>query len=75
MPDIVDLPGAKVIYLSEEHTKIEVSEPLPEVRVGSKIELIPSHGCTTFNLHDWVYMIRNDVIEHVWRVTARGRSQ
>jgi len=75
MPDIVGLPGAKVIYLSEEHTKIEVSEPLPQVKVGDKIELIPSHGCTTFNLHDWVYMTRNDVVEHAWRVTARGRSQ
>lgn len=75
LPPVVGIEGAKVVYLSEEHTRLEVTEPQPALVPGAKIELLPTHGCTTFNLHDWVYGIRGDRVESVWRVAARGRSQ
>jgi len=46
------------------------SKPL---KVGDKILLIPSHCCTTVNLHDVIYAIRDGKVEDVWRVTGRGR--
>ncbi|MBZ5529558.1 MAG: DUF655 domain-containing protein [Acidobacteriia bacterium] len=45
------------------------------LNVGDKVELIPSHCCTTVNLHDTYYGIRKDEVETVWPIAARGRSQ
>ncbi|MGI6631730.1 MAG: DSD1 family PLP-dependent enzyme [Bacillota bacterium] len=41
--------------------------------VEDKILLIPSHCCTTVNLHDVIYAVRSGVVEDVWRVTGRGK--
>ncbi|HHW26559.1 MAG TPA: DSD1 family PLP-dependent enzyme [Firmicutes bacterium] len=44
-----------------------------EFKVGDKLHLIPSHCCTTVNLHDVIYAVRNGVVEDVWAVTGRGK--
>lgn len=43
------------------------------LKVGDKILLIPSHCCTTVNLHDVIYAVRDGIVEDVWRVAGRGR--
>ncbi len=57
---------------SDEHAVIEVRGG-PRPTVGEVLELYPSHGCTTFNLHDRVYGLRGGRVEAVWPV-MRGRS-
>ncbi len=42
---------------------------------GDKLEILPTHCCTTVNLHDRYYGIRNEIVESVWDIAARGRSQ
>jgi D-serine deaminase-like pyridoxal phosphate-dependent protein len=59
--------------LSEEHGLIE--DPKNELKYLQRLEYIPSHGCTTVNLHDQFYCVRNDLLEAVWPITARGKSQ
>jgi len=61
------LPG--IGLLDEKYAK-PAKKPL---EVGDKILLVPSHCCTTVNLHDILYAVRNGVVEDVWRVTGRGR--
>lgn len=34
--------------------------------------MVPSHGCTTINLHDAFHVIRDGIVEAVWPVAARG---
>ncbi|HHW19398.1 MAG TPA: DSD1 family PLP-dependent enzyme [Firmicutes bacterium] len=41
--------------------------------VGDKIHLIPSHCCTTINLHEVMYAVRDGLVQDVWRITGRGR--
>ncbi len=41
--------------------------------VGGKILLIPSHCCTTVNLHDVIYAVDDGRVEDVWKVAGRGR--
>lgn len=41
--------------------------------LGSKVHLIPSHCCTTVNLHDVMYATRGGIINNVWRIAGRGR--
>lgn len=75
LPEVKDIEGVKVLYLSEEHGKIEVSDERVDLKPGDRIELIPNHCCTTVNLHDRFYGIRRGNVEEVWEIAARGRSQ
>ena len=40
--------------------------------LGDKPLLIPGHVDPTVNLHDWIVAVRNDRVEAVWPVDARG---
>lgn len=73
MPEVKNIDGAKVVSLSEEHGKIDISESSVNLKPGDKIELVPSHCCTTINLHDQFYGIRNDILETIWHIAGRGK--
>jgi D-serine deaminase-like pyridoxal phosphate-dependent protein len=75
LPQVKDRPGAKLVALAEEHGIISLEEPDPHLKVGDKIELIVSHGCTTINLHDQYYTIRDGFLEAIWPIAARGAFQ
>ena len=44
-------------------------------KVGDKLELIAPHCDPVVNLYDQIYAIRNDRVEAVWRILARGHSE
>jgi D-serine deaminase-like pyridoxal phosphate-dependent protein len=67
--------GITVSRLNEEHGHLRIENPDHDLSVGDKIELIPSHGCTTIPLHDRYIIIRNDYVESVAEIYARGASQ
>ena len=74
IPQPTGVSGLKMIALSEEHGKIEAN---PDVTLtpGDKLEILPTHCCTTVNLHDRYYGIRNENVESVWDIAARGKAQ
>lgn len=43
------------------------------LKPGDKVLLIPSHCCTTVNLHDKIYPVREGMLVDTWRISARGR--
>ena len=43
--------------------------------MGDRLELIVPHCDPVVNLYDFIYAIRNDRVDAVWEVTARGHSQ
>ncbi|MDD9890979.1 MAG: DSD1 family PLP-dependent enzyme [Gammaproteobacteria bacterium] len=43
-------------------------------KVGDKLELIVSHCDPVVNLYNQMYAIRNDRVEAVWQIAARGLS-
>lgn len=65
----------KVLELHEEHTCLEIKDPQKEIKVGEKIEFVPTHICTTVNLYDIFYCLRGKQVEDVWKISARGKSQ
>lgn len=71
MPELIGLSGAAIAFLSEEHGHLYLEDADPAV--GDKVELIPSHCCTTINLHDRYYGIRGERVEAVWPIAARGK--
>lgn len=76
LPKILDFEGAELTKLSEEHGTAELHDSdARQLAVGDKIRIQPGHVCTTVNLHDNYVVARNGVVEAVWRVAGRGRSQ
>jgi D-threonine aldolase len=68
LPVIAGAPEAKARYIAEEHVPFDnFCAP-----VGSKWHLVPSHGCTTCNLHRRLWIARKDMIEEVWPIEASG---
>lgn len=73
LPEVKDRPGVALTKLSEEHASLQLTAGA-SVKPGDKLELLPSHGCTTVNLHDWAYAIRGGRVEEVWQITGRGKA-
>jgi len=71
MPLVIRPDGWKLARLSEEHGSLEREGGAP-LKPGDLVEIVPSHGCTTINLHDAFMVTRNDVVEAVWPIAARG---
>ena len=71
--EIVGLPGAKIVSLSEEHAVVDLTDctgPLPEV--GTQVRVIPNHTCVVTNLFDRMVFHSNGVVTRVVPVAARG---
>lgn len=66
----VDGFDAREIVASEEH--FQLHEPTVASKVGDRIKLIPGHCCSTVNLHDKLYLVRNGKIINRLNITARG---
>jgi D-serine deaminase-like pyridoxal phosphate-dependent protein len=69
-PGVKDRADVRVGHLSEEHTILDLDRP--GLRLGEKVEFIPSHVCTTVNLHTEFYGIRKGKVECVWEIAGRG---
>lgn len=75
MPEAWGIAGAKVEKLAEEHTILGVRGKGERLAVGDRMLIVPSHGCTTFNLHDRVYGVRKGRVECEWAILGRGKVQ
>jgi 3-hydroxy-D-aspartate aldolase len=42
------------------------------LNMGDKVRPIPSHRDPTVNLYDWYVCVRNNRVEQLWPITARG---
>ena len=59
---------------SDEFGSIRYDDPSRIYDVGDKLELIVSHCDPVVNLYDYVYATRNEKVEALWSIAARGRS-
>lgn len=67
-------PGYTYGVLGDEHGSLSWTDA-PDLQIGDRVEMIPSHIDPTINLHDTYYAHRDGVIEEIWTVDARGRVQ
>ena len=72
LPVLKTPTGASLVSLSEEHGTLQLNSDASKLSVGDKLELYPTHGCTTINLYDTFYVIRNNCLETTWPIVARG---
>jgi len=57
----------KVARLSEEHATL-TGEGVAGLSPGDRIEVVPSHGDTTLNMHDVYYVRRGDEVIDTWPI-------
>ena len=74
-PTPVDLPDVTYGWAGDEHGRLDLAEAARELKIGDRIEFIPPHCDPTVNLYDSIYALRNDRVEAVWPIAARGKSQ
>ena len=73
LPLVEDPPGIELLSLSEEHGSLALHEGAPDLQPGDRLKVTPWHGCTTFNLHDTLYVIQDDDVVDIWPISARGK--
>jgi len=74
-PRVIGEPGFVYNPGSDEFGVITYESAEARYKVGDRIDIIPSHCDPTVNLYDQIHAIRNDRVEAVWPVLARGHSQ
>lgn len=76
LPQPLDINGAEVAYLSEEHGVLSVDEQeKAQWHPGDRVRFRPSHCCTTVNLYNQLHIVRDGRLVDVWPISARGRLQ
>jgi 3-hydroxy-D-aspartate aldolase len=71
-PLVCDEPAATYERASDEHGRLAVAAATNRLGLGDKLRLIPGHCDPTVNLYDWYVCIRNNRVEQLWPITARG---
>ncbi|MBW2618380.1 MAG: DSD1 family PLP-dependent enzyme, partial [Deltaproteobacteria bacterium] len=64
--------GLNFSALHEHHGLWTITDSQRPWRVGDKVEFVPSHGCTTIPRHDHYLLLRQDRVESVIEIAARG---
>jgi D-serine deaminase-like pyridoxal phosphate-dependent protein len=72
LPEVKHPQGAKVIGLSQEHGKVVLEDEALDLKVGDKLELWVRDANDTINLYDKFYALRDETVEAVWDIPARG---
>jgi len=72
LPQIYGMKDVEYNRPSDEHGKLKLHDPNRNLRIGDKLLLVPGHCDPTVNLFDWYVGIRNNRVETLWPITARG---
>ena len=70
-PRIQDHPMVKIPhFVSEEHCVVQNA---PSWRIGKAVQLLPSHACTTCNLHRNMFVHEDGRVVDVWPIEGSGK--
>ena len=72
---ILEYPEAHFHALSEEHGHVDFSPCERKPDIGERVTVILNHCCVVSNLFNQIVGVRNDTVEVIWPVAARGRLQ
>lgn len=73
VPMPIGLDNVTSVRLSAEHGTIDLNQPNTQLKVGSRLEFVVGYADTTVHLHDEIYALRNQRVEHLWPIEGRGK--
>lgn len=74
-PQFRDLEGVVYHWGGDEHGIVRLNNPSKTVQLGDKLAMLTPHCDPTVNLYDYYFPYRNGMVEEIWPVSARGKSQ
>ena len=74
-PMVIGEPDFEYSAGSDEYGSITFEKSNKSYKVGDRLEVIPPHCDPIVNLYDVIYGVRNDRVESIIPVLARGKSQ
>ncbi|MEZ5289513.1 MAG: alanine racemase [Vicinamibacterales bacterium] len=74
-PVPVDRPDLAYAWAGDEHGRIDMRRAARRLAVGDRVEFRAPHCDPTVNLYDAIHALRGDLVEGVWPIAARGKSQ
>ena len=72
---LLDRPEVVVKSVSEEHGLLDLSRTDWRPRVGERVRIVPNHVCTSVNLQDALYGVREGEVVETWALEGRGRAR
>jgi 3-hydroxy-D-aspartate aldolase len=75
LPWVAGMPDVEYVRAADEHGKLSLHDPTRTLELGTKLRLIPGHCDPTVNLYDWYIVYRNDRVEAIWPIAARGAGR
>jgi len=73
-PEPMDLTGATFGVAGDEYGALRLQNPSRDLKVGDQVQIMPGHCDTTVNLHNVFFAVRKGMVEHVWPIQGRGRT-
>jgi len=74
VPEPIGLTGATYGVAGDEYGALRLQNPSRDLKVGDQLQIMPGHCDTTVNLHNVFFGVRKGVVEHVWPIEGRGRT-
>jgi D-serine deaminase-like pyridoxal phosphate-dependent protein len=75
VPEVLDVTGVTYGGSGDEYGSIRwQNAPSRDLKVGDQVMITPGHCDTTVNLYNVFFGVRKGVVEHVWPIEGRGRS-
>ena len=75
MPVVKGRSDAECVRVSAEHCELQLDGDSQNLTIGDKVELVPGYADFTTVMHDEFHGFRNDRLEVVWPIAARGKLQ
>ena len=72
---ILEYPDAVIASQSEEHGHVDFSKCERKPEIGERVTVLPNHCCVVSNLFNKVVGIRDNQVEVIWPIAARGALQ
>jgi len=72
LPRVAGMEDVEYVRAADEHGKLRLHDPSRSLELGQKLRLIPGHCDPTVNLYDWFVGYRDNRVEALWPITARG---
>ncbi len=69
---VKEYPQVDLFRMNEEHGYLKLPESV-QLKLGQTLEIIPNHACTTMNMHDRAWGVRQGKVVKEWEIAARGK--
>ncbi len=73
-PEPMDVTGVTYGVAGDEYGALRLTSPSRELPVGDQVQIMPGHCDTTVNLYNVFFAARRGIVEHVWPIEGRGRT-